>query len=318
MMAQESSELEFFLIDNGSPDRCGEICAEYAKKDRRFKIFTIAENVGYIKARNIGIHEVDADYIGFCDSDDYLEPKGYDRAIEKIRETDCDLYLAAFRTVSENKKFENYLPYKTGLYVGDKVQEIIRPQTFGRLPGRGVLHGFAWKQIVRRSIITENGFFFMEELKPYEDQLFNTDIIGECESVYVDDSFIYNYVVNETSITAQLRSDFDPMAESSRILRLYSEKKKRVKLNLDIEANCNESLEMIYECILTMVKQKFSIIKVAKQIRCFFGNNDTREIIHGTSKNVSLNCQVCSICLRLRLYGVLVWVIRIARRIKGD
>ena len=36
MMAQESSELEFFLIDNGSPDKCGEICEEYKRKDKRF------------------------------------------------------------------------------------------------------------------------------------------------------------------------------------------------------------------------------------------------------------------------------------------
>ena len=61
MMAQKSSELEFFLIDNGSTDNSRSICEEYAKLDNRFKIFIIKENVGYICARNIGIKEVTAD-----------------------------------------------------------------------------------------------------------------------------------------------------------------------------------------------------------------------------------------------------------------
>ena len=76
MMAQKSPGLEFFLIDNGSPDRCGEICREYAKKDPRFTVYTLKENIGYIRARNLGIKVCDGDYVGFCDSDDYLEPGG--------------------------------------------------------------------------------------------------------------------------------------------------------------------------------------------------------------------------------------------------
>ena len=48
MMAQKSSELEFFLIDNGSPDKCGEICRDYAKRHGRFKTFTIKDNIGHI------------------------------------------------------------------------------------------------------------------------------------------------------------------------------------------------------------------------------------------------------------------------------
>ena len=72
MMAQKAPELEFFLIDNGSPDRCGEICREYAEKDPRFTVYTLEENIGYIRARNLGLEVCDGDYVGFCDSDDFL------------------------------------------------------------------------------------------------------------------------------------------------------------------------------------------------------------------------------------------------------
>ena len=84
MMSLKSPDLEFFLIDNGSPDRCGEICKEYAKKDDRFFVRTLEDNIGYIRARMLGIRECHGDYVGFCDSDDYLEPDGYDHAFQVI------------------------------------------------------------------------------------------------------------------------------------------------------------------------------------------------------------------------------------------
>ena len=314
MMAQKSPELEFFLIDNGSPDRCGDICREYAKRDSRFRVFTLRENIGYIRARNLGIQAVDGDYIGFCDSDDYLEPGGYDRAIEKIKETNCDLYLAAYKTVCETREQTTFLPYETGLYRGCAVQEVIRPQAFGRLPGRDVLHGFAWKQIVRRSIVAENGFAFMEVLKPYEDQLFNVDIIGKCNSVYVDNVIIYNYIVNEASITAQLYSKFNEKEEYERIRLLYCEKKRRVRQKIELEANCNESLEMLYECILAMIKQNTSMREAARRCRVLFCDTEVQGMLDGSSQNVSLPCRVCRMVIRLKTYGTFVCVMRLLLR----
>ena len=61
MMALRNPDLEFYLIDNGSPDRCGEICAEYARKDSRFFVLTLKENIGYIRARMLGLKECHGD-----------------------------------------------------------------------------------------------------------------------------------------------------------------------------------------------------------------------------------------------------------------
>ena len=281
MMAQKSAELEFFLIDNGSPDRCGEICQEYAKKDPRFKIYALKDNIGYIRARNLGIKLVDGDYIGFCDSDDFLEPNGYDRAVEKIKKVDCDFYLTSYRTITNEKSELHLMPFKTGLYSESRIQDMISPQVFGFLPGRGFLHGFAWKQIIRRSIIMENGFSFMEVLKPYEDQLFNADIIGKCDKVYVDDTVIYDYVINQESITAQLYANFDPEAERDRILLLYSEKDKRTRNKLEQTANCNQCFHAIYSSILTMTKCQEMIGLTAKKIRELYKHQKIRQIIVG-------------------------------------
>ncbi|MGN0550978.1 MAG: glycosyltransferase family 2 protein [Acutalibacteraceae bacterium] len=306
MMAQKSPELEFFLIDNGSPDNCGEVCNEYAKKDSRFTVYTLKDNIGYIRARNLGIQKCSGDYVGFCDSDDYLENGGYDRAIEKIYETQCDLYLTSYRTIFTKREEINLLPYECGLYKNQQVQTVIRPQAFGRLPGKGVLHGFAWKQIFRKSIILDNRFEFMPELQPYEDQLFNTDIIGKCNSVYVDDNVIYNYIVNEQSITAKLLADFDSSAEWGRIALLYKEKLKRAKNQAEIEANCNESLEKIYEYLLNLAKQNKTVRQIKSTVCSDLDKTIVSEVLKDSSKKLSGNCTFVRSCLRLKLYSIMI------------
>lgn len=233
MIQQKSPELEFFLIDNGSPDRCGEICKEYLAKDPRFILYTIEENIGYIGARNKGLSLVDADYVGFCDSDDYLEPGGYDHAIEILKRYNCDLYLTSWNTDYGDKVVHNYLPYNPGFYTGEQIEENIVPNAFGPAKGKGKLHGFVWKEIFKFEIAKSKSF--IEELKPYEDQIFNIDIISECASVYIDKYPIYNYVVNENSITANLCKHYDIQSDWERNKLLFYEKTKRVTIPITYE-----------------------------------------------------------------------------------
>ena len=72
ILNQTYSDLEVLLIDDGSPDRCGEICDEYEKKDIRVRVFR-TENRGVSAARNLGLREAKGDLIGFVDSDDWIE-----------------------------------------------------------------------------------------------------------------------------------------------------------------------------------------------------------------------------------------------------
>ena len=71
ILAQTFTDFELILVDDGSPDRCGEICDYYKKKDKRVKVIH-KENGGLSSARNAGINIAIGDYIGFVDSDDYI------------------------------------------------------------------------------------------------------------------------------------------------------------------------------------------------------------------------------------------------------
>lgn len=92
---QSFDDLEILLIDDGSPDQCGEICDEYAAKDSRVRVFH-TENKGLSAARNLGLQKATGEYIGFIDSDDWIEPDMYEVLLRKDTPAGSPLLAGAF------------------------------------------------------------------------------------------------------------------------------------------------------------------------------------------------------------------------------
>lgn len=313
MMALKCPDLEFFLIDNGSPDRCGDICTEYAKKDSRFFLYTLKDNIGYIRARMLGIKECHGDYVGFCDSDDYLEPGGYDKAVQIIREEDCDLYITAHKTHDGDNIELNYPPFKRGRYEGDSIINGILPQAFGFLKGRERLHGFMWKQIYRKSILHDYQIVLIEDLKPWEDQVFNIDMIQHCERIFVDDTVIYNYFVNSGSITSSMIKEFDIEDYWRKVKLLYIEKSKRAHFRREHRANANASVFLMDQIVVSLCKSiTLTTGDVVSSLSNLFHYDCLSHEILLLSHVTDLNKRLVfvKLCLRLRLYWILVRIVR--------
>ena len=88
--AQTCRDLEILLIDDGSADQSGVICDEYAARDPRIRVFH-TENRGLSAARNLGLDEAKGEYIGFVDSDDWIEPDLYEYLLEAAGRTGADV-----------------------------------------------------------------------------------------------------------------------------------------------------------------------------------------------------------------------------------
>lgn len=88
--AQTYGNLEVILVDDGSTDGTGELCDRLAEKDKRIRVYH-KENGGSSSARNLGIEKADGDYLGFIDSDDYIDKEMYERLVRAIMEYDVPI-----------------------------------------------------------------------------------------------------------------------------------------------------------------------------------------------------------------------------------
>lgn len=96
ILESEYSELEIVLVDDGSPDRCPEICDNYAKKDTRIVVYH-KENGGVHTAKNFGLEVAKGEYVTFCDSDDVIPVNAYRLLMQKAMETDADVVIGNIR-----------------------------------------------------------------------------------------------------------------------------------------------------------------------------------------------------------------------------
>ena len=90
ILVQTYRDLEILTIDDGSTDGSGRICDEYAGKDDRIKV-SHTENRGLSAARNLGLDNATGDWVGFVDSDDWIEPDMYEVLLRKAEETGADV-----------------------------------------------------------------------------------------------------------------------------------------------------------------------------------------------------------------------------------
>lgn len=92
LLSQTYENLEIILVDDGSPDNCGVICDEYATKERRIRVIH-QENGGVSAARNAGLEAASGAYLGFVDSDDWIEPDMYEHLLLGLLQAQVDISI---------------------------------------------------------------------------------------------------------------------------------------------------------------------------------------------------------------------------------
>lgn len=95
---QTYRNLEIILVDDGSPDACGEMCDRYAQEDSRIRVIH-KENGGLSDARNAGIEVAAGEYIAFIDSDDWIDDKMYEVLYHTLLKYDADIAECSYRNL---------------------------------------------------------------------------------------------------------------------------------------------------------------------------------------------------------------------------
>ena len=102
VLDQTYKNLQIILVDDGSPDNCGNICDDYARVDNRIEVIHKA-NGGLSDARNVGLKAARGEYIGFVDSDDYVSNEMFENLYNTLISNDVDVAICNFYIVIDDK-----------------------------------------------------------------------------------------------------------------------------------------------------------------------------------------------------------------------
>ena len=192
ILAQTMTDFELLLINDGSPDKSGEICDEYAKQDSRIRVFH-KENGGVSSARQMGLESAIGEYVIHCDPDDWVEPDMLLELTQYAKETQSDMVICDFCT--ENINGGELMYHKQDLKSIDTSFNVLNKLVNLKI------HGSCCNKLVRRTCL-DGISFHPFDLVYAEDQLFNAKVLKQDIRVGYLNKAYYHYVVRKGSITS--------------------------------------------------------------------------------------------------------------------
>lgn len=191
---QTLEDIQIVLVDDGSPDRSGEIAEAYAQEDNRITVVH-RSNGGLGPARNSGMEVARGVYIGFVDADDWVEPDMFEKMYETARTANADVVTTGIRIVRDGVTISAKEQLLAGSVLkGDRDIFRLRGGLYGALPCRAKDSGVgvsACTVLYRRSLLERNHLRFMNIFS--EDIFFNLSTWKVASVVAVLGGTPYNY-----------------------------------------------------------------------------------------------------------------------------
>ena len=198
ILKQTYTNLEVILVDDGSPDICGQLCDELAKTDDRIKVFH-KENGGLSDARNYGVERANGEYIGFVDSDDYIHECMYEELYKAIKKSGTSIAECGVTRVYKNTLRPHYEGEDYFLVLDREgyLKEYLENKR---------LYGSAWCKLIHRDLAKKIKF---PTGKIYEDAFYTLELLKTVDKYTLISGNYYYYYIRENSITTRSFSSKD-------------------------------------------------------------------------------------------------------------
>lgn len=189
LCGQDLREIEIICVNDCSTDDSLAILQKFAGEDSRIKIINLKENKGAAFARNIGVEKAVGEYLGFVDSDDFIDQNFYKKLFSKAQETNADAVKGNIRIYCPTKKS---ITSDTWIDINESVKS--HPANF---------YFTFTSAIYKTAFIKENSIKFLEGLIHFEDPYFTIHAALFYQKLEVLDDVFYYYVNNPNSTSRQ-------------------------------------------------------------------------------------------------------------------
>lgn len=215
VVGQTYKNLEIILVDDGSTDNSGRMCDEWAKKDERIKVFH-KSNGGLMNAWKYGAARSRGDYIGFVDSDDWIDENMYETLLNVALKDNVGLVLSGFVFENGTTQIEEKIFLSGGYYSREDILEKVYPHMIRVGRGRGISPNRVTK-LFQRDLLLGVLDLCNERVSIGEDLLTTFSVMSRVESFsLLSDFYPYHYRTDNVSM---IRSYSDAKYQKLDILR---------------------------------------------------------------------------------------------------
>lgn len=244
VLAQTLAEMQIILVDDGSTDHSGHICDEYAGKDPRVCVLH-KKNGGLMSAWKHGLTHATGEWIGFVDSDDWVEADMFETMLRQGESTGADLVMAALIREYDDRSEKEKIFVQPGFYDRERMEKEIFPVaiSMGTMLDRGISPNRGTK-LYRKSLLLENLHYCDERISLGEDMVTTFACLCDARSVCVMDFYPYHYRLRGTSIMGKFNIAF---TEQSVLLNETVEQIAKEKNVFDFSQQLdNDMISLVY------------------------------------------------------------------------
>lgn len=198
---QTLTNIEIILVDDGSTDNSGKIAAEYSKKDQRIKVI-YKENGGQGSARNIGLDISSGEYIGFVDSDDWIDKDMYEKLYLNAKEKKADITVCNRNVYDHGNNVITVVSVKEEVI--NDVKNNIHEYVVEKLLFKHTV--VVYNKIYKADVLKNTNIRF-KEVKEVgsEDALFNCQLLLHVNKISAINSTYHNQLAREGSTAREYK-----------------------------------------------------------------------------------------------------------------
>ena len=202
---QSYQDLEIILVDDGSTDGSGKLCDWLAEQDKRIRVIH-QRNQGLTMAWMRGVEAAGGEYVGFVDSDDWIDADMYETMLAEAIRQEADLVCCGIRHVFEDHRHRDWddeMKLPKSSYTKEEIQKELYPVLLndGSFMGRSLQPNRVSK-LVKRELILQQMHLCNDRVSVGEDVQFSFSLIPKVEKLVVLPHFLpYHYRVNAASMT---------------------------------------------------------------------------------------------------------------------
>ncbi len=308
LRGQTKQDLEIILVDDGSTDSSGELCDRFAREDSRIRVVR-KENGGLTSAWKAGVHASSGEYVGFVDSDDWVDADMFERLCASAQKYQPDMAICGLvyeyedgarqRSTETSRLDREY--YSRREIVSELYPKLLNNGSFF---GRTIQAARVTK-LYRRQVLEKNMKFCREEIVVGEDLQLTFAVLCDAESIsFLPDYYPYHYRINAASLTGSYDPDY---------LRKITATKRQIAWIARVKDVYDFSVQIENDfLILAIMDIRSAIVRggggageTIREIRRICTNKEVQKTLKAhRMPDKPLSVRIYLLLIRLRLYPV--------------